>query len=90
MSMLDFALGIAGVPDTTARLLDTQLPGFARLAAAMKAIEPVLTTAKPHLDALEPLIIQIWPVLVKAWPDIVAVTPTVEQLIDFVNSREQS
>ena len=90
MSGIDFVLGLAGMPEETIQNLDRNLPGMARLAAAAKQAEPILTAAKPHLDALEPLAVQLWPILQKAWPDIVAVTPTVEQLIDFANAKNQT
>jgi hypothetical protein len=88
VSLLDFALQLGGFPQKTIADLDRQLPGLARLAAAVKEIEPDLTLAKPHLDALMPIAARLWPVLQKAWPDIVAVTPTVQELIDLANSRE--
>ena len=81
MSILDFALQIAGMPQATIDSLDKDLPGLVRIAAAAKELEPTLT-------AMAPLIEKAWPVLVRVWPDIVAVTPSVEQLVEFVNSKE--
>jgi hypothetical protein len=81
MSILDFALGLAGMPQATIDALDKDLPGLARIAAAAKEIEPTLVE-------MAPLIEKAWPVLVRVWPDIVAVTPSVEQLIEFVNSKD--
>lgn len=89
MSLLDFALQLGGFPEKTIADLDHQLPGLARLAAAVKKVEPDLTLAKPHLDALMPIAQRLWPVLQEVWPDIVAVTPTVQELIDLANSKEQ-
>lgn len=102
MSLLDFALGLAGMDQATIQELDASLPGLARLAAIAKEAEPLLTSAKPHLDALAPLLAQaqphllalqpiagkLWPKVQKAWPDVVAVTPTTKDLIDFANSRK--
>lgn len=102
MSMLDFALGLAGMNEVTIAELDASLPGLARLAAVAKDAEPALTAAKPHLDALAPLLAQaqphllalqpiaavLWPKLQKAWPDIVAVTPAVKDLIVFANAKK--
>lgn len=101
MSVIDFALGIAGVPDQTIQDLDKAWPGFGRIAAAAKAGEPLLTQAKPHIDALIPLMTQamphidaLMPMLPKlyaigtsVYPDIVAVTPTVQELIEFASQK---
>lgn len=88
MSILDFALSVAGLPQATIEELDKDLPGLARIAAAAKEAEPLLTAAKPHLDALAPLVSKLWPILQRVWPDIAQAVPTVEQLVDFVNSKE--
>ena len=103
MSMLDFALGIAGLDDHLIAELDAALPGLGRLAKAAKSAEPLLTQAKPHLDALAPLLAQaqphlialqpiavaLWPKIQAAWPDIVSVTPTVSDLIAFANAKNK-
>jgi hypothetical protein len=36
---------------------------------------------------LQPLVIEAWPIIQKDWPDVVSVTPTVQELIEFVNSK---
>ena len=87
MSLADFALTVAGMPANQIADVDKAMPGFARIAAAVKQAEPIITQAKPHLDALEPLLIQLWPILQKAWPDIVADTPAATELIDFVETK---
>ena len=88
MSFVDFALGLAGVPDQTIADLDKAYPGMARLAALAKQAEPDLTAAKPHIDALQPIVARLWPLAQKAWPDIVAVTPTVDELLAFVAAKQ--
>ena len=88
MSMLDFALSIAGLPQDVINDLDNKLPGFARIVTATKELEPIITEAKPYVDKLLPLFAQAYPIVIKAWPDIVAVTPTVEALIKFANAKE--
>ena len=104
MSIIDFALGIAGASQQTIDNLDKAWPGFSRIAAAAKAEEPLLTQAKPHIDALIPLMTQamphidaLMPMLPKlyaigmgVYPDIVAVTPTVQELIAFASSKQSS
>lgn len=74
MSVLDFGLGLAGLPEQTIKDLDTHLPHLERLAEAAKA-------AEPHITAL-------LPILTKAWPDVVAVTPLIQELITFAKSKE--
>jgi hypothetical protein len=76
MSALDFGLGLAGMPESTIKLLDEQLPALERLAAAIKAAEPFISG--------------LLPILAKAQPDIVAVTPLVQQLIAFTKEKETS
>lgn len=74
MSVLDFGLGLAGLPAETIADLDKNLPALERLAAALKQAEPLIA----------PLV----PILTKAWPDIVAVTPLVQELIAFAKQKE--
>lgn len=74
MSVLDFGLGLAGLPEKTIKDLDTQLPALERIAAAAKQAEPLLTP--------------LFPIITKVWPDIVAVTPLVQELIAFAKQKE--
>lgn len=74
MSVLDFGLGLAGLSQKTIQDLDAQLPALARIAAAAKQAEPLLT--------------QLMPILTKAYPDIVAVTPLIQELIAFAKQKE--
>lgn len=101
MSVIDLALSLAGMPDDEVADFKRELPAFARLADAAKALEPTITLAKPHLEALTPLIAQAmphinalipmiaaaWPIVDKAWPDVVGVTPTAQELIAFIKSK---
>ena len=74
MRVLDFGLGLAGMPEPTIRELDAHLPHLARLVAAAKEAEP--------------LIQQMLPIINKAWPDVVAVTPLIQQLVAFAKMKE--
>ena len=74
MSLLDFGLGVAGVPEDTIKDLDAHLPHLARIAAAAKEAEPLTT--------------QLIPILTKVWPDIVAVMPLAQKLIAFAKQEE--
>ena len=74
MSILNFGLGIAGLPEQTIRDLDVHLPALGRIAAAAKQAEPLIT--------------ELAPILARVWPDIVAVTPLVQELIAFAKQKE--
>jgi hypothetical protein len=74
MSVLDFGLGLAGLPEKTIQDLDKNLPALERIAAAAKQAEPLLTP--------------LFPLLAKVWPDIVAVTPLIQELIAFAKQKE--
>ena len=74
MSVLDFGLRLAGMPETTIRELETHLPHLARIVDASKEAEP--------------LIQQLLPIINKAWPDVVAVTPLIQQLVAFAKMKE--
>lgn len=86
-SLIKFALQFAHMSDAEITDLSAKMPAFGRLAAAAKQLEPILTQAEPLVDQLEPLVIQAWPIIQKEWPDVVSVTPTVQELIEFVNSK---
>ncbi len=78
--LLRMALGLADVPDLLIADLEKSTPEFERLAAAMRALEPIAQRAKPLFD-------QAAPILKQAYPDLIAILPTVEALIQFVNSK---
>jgi hypothetical protein len=95
--LLKFGLSMAQMPSETIAELDGSLPGFERLAALAKELEPMLAAAiplvgqaTPHVQALlpiaeklAPIIQQAMPIIRKAYPDIVGVTPTLQDLIAF-------
>lgn len=89
-AFLRFALGLANIPDQTVTDLDKSLPGFARLAASAKQLEPIIAKAMPHVDALEPLIQEAVPIIRAAYPDLVAVVPTVQELLAFAKGKASS
>lgn len=74
MSILDFGLGLAGLPEATIKELDAQLPALERLAAIAKELEPLLSQALP--------------LITKALPDVAAVTPLVQSLIAFAKEKQ--
>jgi hypothetical protein len=74
MSILDFGLGLAGLPEATIKDLDAHLPHLARISAAAKEAEPLIS--------------QLMPIMNKAWPDIVSVTPLIQELIAFAKQKE--
>jgi hypothetical protein len=74
MSILDFGLGLAGLPEQTIKDFDANLPALQRIAAAAKQ-------AEPHITAL-------LPILTKMWPDVVAVTPLIQELIAYAKQKE--
>ncbi len=84
---LKFALEMAHMSDAEIDDLSAKLPAFGRLAAALKKSEPTLAQAAPLVEQLDPLVTQLYAELKTEWPDIVAVTPTVEELIEFANSK---
>jgi hypothetical protein len=73
MSLLDFGLGLAGMPEPTIRELNKQLPALERLATVAKEAEPLL--------------VQLGPYVKRAAPDIIAVTPLIQQLIAFAKAK---
>ena len=74
MSVLDFGLGLAGLPEKTIQDLDKNLSALERIAAAAKQAEPMIN--------------QLLPIVTKAYPDIVAVTPLIQELIAFAKQKE--
>lgn len=74
MSVLDFGLGLAGLPEKTIQELDKQLPALERLMALVKQAEPLIT--------------QLSPIYQRALPDIIAVTPLIQELIAFAKQKE--
>ena len=78
--LIESALKMASMSDAEIADLSAKLPAFGRLASALKKSEPILAQAAPLID-------QLYTELKAEWPDIVAVTPTVEELIEFANSK---
>jgi len=85
--MLRFALGLANMPDETVADLEKSLPGFSRLVASAKQLQPVIQKAMPHVVALEPLVQEAAPIIKASYPDLVAVIPTVQELIVFIQGK---
>lgn len=59
MSVLDFGLGLAGLPEKTIKDLDAALPALERIAAGLKSIEPTITKLWPDVVAVTPLVIEL-------------------------------
>lgn len=76
MSVLDFGLALAGMPEKTIQELDAQLPALERIALAAKTLEPHITAMMPTID--------------KVWPDIVAVTPLLLDLVTFIKQKQSA
>lgn len=52
MSILDFALGIAGLPEATIKEFDKQLPAMGRIMALLKQAEPDIVAVTPVIQQL--------------------------------------
>lgn len=52
MSVLDFGLGLAGLPEATIKELDKQLPALERLMALVKQAEPDIVAVTPLIQQL--------------------------------------
>lgn len=95
MSILDFGLGMAGMPANEIADLKAGLPTLSAIAAEASELEPILEKARPHIEAilphvqaLMPLIAQGMPIIQKMWPQIVAVTPLIREMIAFAESKK--
>lgn len=82
-----FGLGLAGMSEAQVNDLDAKLPGAQRVAAACKLAEPELTAVLPLLEQAEPHLAKIYAILKPVYPDIVASTPTIENLLEWVQSK---
>ena len=89
MSTLDFVLSLAGVPQEQIEALDRNLPALARLCRTAKKLQPLLIKAQPLLAELNPIAAQAWDIIEPEMDDIKAVLPTVQEFIEFVNSKEK-
>jgi hypothetical protein len=94
MSILDFVLGMAGMPQNEIDDLKKGLPTLSAIADEAKDLEPILEKARPHIEAilphaqaLMPLIVQAMPTIQKMWPQIVAVTPLLQEMIAFAKTK---
>jgi hypothetical protein len=77
MSILDFGLGLAGMPQETIDKLDAEMPTLAKLARAIQQVEPILET--PLMKA--------WPIIEAEFPDIKSVLPLLAEIAAFVNAK---
>lgn len=87
MSVLDFGLGMIGMPANEIADLKAGLPTLSAIAEEAKELEPILERARPHLEALLPMLQEAAPTLKKMWPQVVEVTPLLKELIDFVRTK---
>lgn len=100
--LIEFALGVAGLPQQAVTDIDKALPGAARVVDALKQLEPYLEQARPHIEAITPhvtamlphlqallpLLDKAMPILKAEYPDIVALLPTAQEIIAFVGDKK--
>ena len=94
MSMLDFGLGLAGMPQETIARIDAEMPALARLVRAAKQVDPILQPIEPNIEQIWIQILRCWPAIVKAWPiiqaevpDIKSAMPVIVELAAFIDAK---
>jgi hypothetical protein len=86
-NLIKIVLEFAHMPEAEIADISNKMPAVARLSAAAKELEPILTKAMPLIEQLQPLLMEAWPITQKEWPDVVAVTPTAEELAEFASQK---
>lgn len=86
---LRFVLGVEGVNDTEAAVIDASLPSFARLSADVRELDPILRRIYPDAQKAFAIIaaayVQLMPLLKKNQPDLEKLFPIMLQgYPDFV------
>lgn len=87
MSLIEFGLGMAGMPQNQIADLKAGLPVLSSIVDEAKELEPILEQMRPHIEALIPLVKQAMPIAAKMWPQIVAETPLIQEMVAFVRSK---
>lgn len=87
MSLLEFGLSVAGMPEKEIADTKAALPVLSSILDEAQEIEPILEQMRPHIVALMPLIVKAWPTVQKMWPQIVAETPVIQEFVAFVRSK---
>jgi hypothetical protein len=94
MSLIDFGLGIAGMPEQEIADVKAGLPVLSSILDEAKGLEPIIEKARPHIEAiiphaqaLMPMIVEAMPTIQKMWPQIVAVTPLLQEMIAFAKTK---
>lgn len=87
MSLLEFGLSVAGMPEQEIADTKAALPVLSQILDEAQELEPILEQMRPHLVALMPLIVKAWPTVQKMWPQVVAETPVLKEFVAFVKSK---
>lgn len=95
--IVKFALGMAGMPESTINEIDVALPAMERLIANESQLSPIVAKMYPDLVAVIPIIERllanakdIEPTITGAYPDLVLVLPVFKNILTFIQSKEGS
>lgn len=95
--LVRFALGMAGMLESTVNEIDAALPAMERLIDIEKELSPAIATIYPDLVAVIPIIERLLanakdlePAITKAYPDLVTVLPVFKDVLTFIQTKEGS
>ena len=87
MSVMEFGLRVAGMPEQEIADTKAALPVLTSILDEAEELEPILDQMRPHIVALMPLMVKAWPTVQKMWPQVVAETPVLKEFVAFIRSK---
>lgn len=88
MSLAEFALGLAGVPQTTIDEVEKATPGAAALLKLFKDNQPLIAKIEAVATEAAPLVMQAMPLIKQAQTELQIVLPAVQDVIAFIQKQQ--
>jgi len=89
MSVLDFALGLAGVPQQTIDDVEKVAPQTAALLKLIKDNQPLIQRAQAVAAEAVALYTQAEPLIEQARAEVAAIMPAAEEVVAFIQKQSQ-
>lgn len=89
MSLAEFALGLAGVPQQTIADIEKSAPAAAALLKLFKDNQVLVSKIEALAIEAAPLITQAMPLIQQAQAELKVLIPTAQEVIAFIQSQQQ-
>ena len=87
MSLAEFALGLAGVPQATIAEVEQASPAAAALLKLIKDNQPLIAKIEAVVTEATPLVVQALPLIKQAQAELLIVMPAAQDVVAFIQKQ---